>query len=334
MKKRAAHLLLFLLCMGLPLAGCSGGQTFPGSGTVLEPAAPMQKNLKVAFVAGLINDAFYISVNRGLQNKAEEHGFMVLYQGATQWDAVQQARIIEGLTAKKVDMLIAAPVSARKMRGPLKKCAEAGIPVMTVDTDIEDSSFVTANITSDNFQGGEAAARALAGLIGSRGQIALINTNPGVTTSDARVEGFEEGLKPFREIELVSRQYCSNQPEKAAVQIQEILREYPALAGVFGTNLYSAIGISHGLKAKGVKIPIVCYDAGPTEIDSLRKGEISATVVQKPLAIGEIAGDYVYYFFSGQKDKIPRRTLVPSIVTTQENMNEPEISKWFYANGR
>lgn len=316
--------------MELMLTGCGLKPANQSTLQDAEHAKDVKMGQTIAFVPGLVNDAFYISMNRGLQKKAKEYGMTVLYQGATEWDYTKQAPIIDSMMAKKVDMLITAPTNDETMIVPLKKCADAGIPVITVDTNIKDESFIVANITSDNLQGGKAAAEALAKMIGNKGEVALISTKPGITTSDARARGFEEGLKAYPDIKLVSKQYCNNQSEKAAAQIQEILLEHPKLAGAFGCNLFSAIGIIHGLKAKGAKIPVVCYDAGATEIENLKKGEISATVVQKPMAIGETAGDYAYYFFCNQKDKIEKNTLIPGIVTTQENMNDPEISKWFY----
>lgn len=329
MKKAITYVLVLALSMGYVLTGCTG-KPLDSSADKSSNQEKFQKKRVVAFVPGLINDAFYISIKKGLENKAGQYGFTVLFQGTTEWDYAKQIPVIENMIARKVDMLITAPASDDTMTVTLKKCSDSGIPVITIDTNIKDDTFLVANITSDNVQGGKAAAQVLAGMIGKKGEVAIINTKPGITTSDARVKGFEEELAAYPDIKLVSKQYCNNQSEKAAAQIQEILLQYPGLDGAFGSNLFSAIGIAYGLKASGIKIPIVCYDAGPTEVEKLRKGEIAAIVAQKPLAIGEMAGDYVNYFFSNQKDKIIKKTLIPIIVATRENMDDPEIKKWFY----
>lgn len=348
MRRTIAYVLVLVLSMGLMLSGCGSAKApaAPAADTKAADAKPADTKAEVpakaevkgktlAFVMGVAGDAFYVSMRRGLESKVAElfkDGTKVLTQGATEWDYTKQTPIIESMIAKKVDMLITAPNNDETMIAPLKKCSEAGIPVMTVDTNIKDESFIIANITSDNLQGGKVAADILAKLIGNKGEVAVINTKPGITTTDARQKGFEDGLKAYPDVKLVSKQYCNDQAEKAAAQIQEIMLSHPKLAGAFGTNLFAATGIANGIKAKGVKIPIMCYDAGPAQIEALKKGEIDATVVQKPMAIGETAAEYAYYYFNGQKDKIVKNKLIESVVATKENMNDPEISKWFYTN--
>lgn len=347
MKKTICYVLVLMLCMGLVLSGC-GTQPAPAAPAAetkaaapaadtkaAEPAKAEVKGKTLAFVMGVAGDAFYVSMRRGLEAKTAElfkDGTKVVTQGATEWDYTKQTPIIESMIAKKVDMLITAPNNDTTMIAVLKKVVDAGIPVITVDTNIKDESFIVANITSNNLQGGKVAADILAKLIGNKGEVALINTKPGITTTDARQKGFEDGLKAYPDVKLVSSQYCNDQAEKAAAQIQEIMLSHPKLAGAFGTNLFAAQGINNGVKAKGAKIPIVCYDAGPAQIEALGKGELDATVVQKPMAIGETAAQYAYYYFNNQKDKIVKNTLIESVVATKENMKDPEISKWFYTN--
>jgi len=351
MKKTIAYVLALTLLIGLALSGCGTQQAAPAAETkaaapaaetkAAAPAAETSKAAEVkpktiAFIMGVAGDAFYISMRRGIESKMKElfkDTANLITQGATEWDYTKQTPIVDSMIAKKVDMLIIAPNNDETMIAPLKKCSDAGIPVMTVDTNIKDESFLICNITSNNLQGGKVAADNLANLIGKKGEVAVVNTKPGITTTDARQKGFEDQIAAaYPDIKIVSKQYCNDQAEKAAAQIQEILLAHPKLAGVFGTNLFAATGVANGLKAKGIKIPIMCYDAGPAQIESLKKGEIDATVVQKPMAIGETAAEYAYYYFNNQKDKIEKKKLIESVVATKENMNDPEISKWFYTN--
>lgn len=348
MKRTIALVLVLVLSVGMMLSGC-GSQKAPTAEDkqseaakpaeqpkATEPAKEEAKPKTIAFVMGVAGDAFYVSMRRGIESKVKElfkDGTKVITQGATEWDYTKQTPIIESMIAKKVDMIITAPNNDETMIPVLKKAVDAGIPVMTVDTNIKDESFLICNITSNNLQGGKVAADMLADMIGKKGEVAIINTKPGITTTDARQKGFEDELAAaFPDVKIVSKQYCNDQAEKAAAQIQEIYLSHPKLAGVFGTNLFAATGVANGLKAKGVKIPIMCYDAGPAQIESLRKGEIDATVVQKPMAIGETAAEYAYYYFTNQKDKIVKNKLIESVVATKENMDDPEISKWFYTN--
>ncbi len=345
MKKVSLTLISIVLCLSLILVGCAAPTTESDSeaaADVVETAVetteaeePAESEpVTIGFIMGVAGDAFYISMQRGLEAKIEElfgDGAELIVQGETEWDYTKQVPMVETMLAQEIDLLIIAPNSADAMIEPLRKVADAGIPVITVDTNISDESFLLANVTSDNLQGGAAAADALAGLIGNTGDVAIINTYAGVTTTDARQQGFVNGVAAnYPDINIASIQYCKNEQATAAAQIQSIVLQYPDLAGVFATNLFAAVGVSNGVSAKGLDIPIVCYDAGPDQIESLRKGTISATVCQKPLAIGETAAEFAYYYFNGEEDKIEKNALIPSVIVTQDNMDDPEVNKWFY----
>lgn len=289
------------------------------------------QSVQLAFIPGLTTDEFYISMNRGIQDKAAELGYKeVLFQGAAEWDYTKQTPVLESMITKQVDFIFIAPNHVDSMNGTLQKVKDAGIPVITVDTDTSDVSLRLANITSDNLQGGDLAAQFIAEDPDRTGnQVAIINTKPGITTTDMRQEGFIAGCEE-RDLEVVAQEYCDDISEKAASQIQAIYLKYPDLAGAFGTNLYSAKGVSDGLKAKGAELPIVCYDAGPAQIEALEQGIISATIVQKPMEEGSTAVQFADYYFRGETDKIEPQVLIPAIVATPDNYTDPEVSKWFY----
>ena len=79
------------------------------------------------------------------------------------------------------------------MIAPLDKAVNAGIPVITVDTNLSEKIYL-CNITSDNLQGGQAAADMLAEMIGGSGDVSIMNTNVGVTTTEARAKGFKDQI--------------------------------------------------------------------------------------------------------------------------------------------
>ena len=198
-----------------------------------------------------------------------------------------------------------------------------------MDTNINDETIALCNITSDNLQGGQVAADMMAEMIGGAGEVAVMNTNVGVTTTEARAQGFKDQIAAkYPDIKIVSDEYCENEASKAASIIQAAAMKNPKLAGVFGTNLYSALGSAQGLESAGLDIPVFSYDAGPAQIEYLAEGVISATVCQKPYMIGYEAVQEAIKIFVGQT-KFENK-MIDNVVATTENMNDPEISKWFY----
>ncbi|MGI9861507.1 substrate-binding domain-containing protein [Moorella naiadis] len=329
---------ILLLALGVFLAGCgSQKQSAPSdtgktSQSVENNKQQEKKTYTIAFVPGITTDAFYISMKKGAENAAKELGVNLIWQGPAQWDYTKQVPIVESFLSKKPDFMIIAPCSTDALIEPLKKVKEAGIPIITVDTNIKDESLIIANVTSDNKQGGQAAADALAKLIGGEGEVALINTIPGVTTTDDRQNGFLEQIQSkYPKIKVVSKQYCNDQQNTAAAQIQNIVLANPNLKGVFATNVVSSLGVVQGLKAKNLigKIKVVEYDAGPSQVESLKTGEVQALIAQKPYAEGYQSVKMAVDYLNGKKD-LEKHVLLPAVIATQENMNDPEVNKWFY----
>ena len=294
------------------------------------PAADEAK--KIVFIQGVAGDDFYITMGKGIQEACDAAGYELEILGAPKWDYTLQTPIVESLVAKasEIDMVIMAPVHSDSMITPMKKLTDAGVPIITVDTNINDKSIYLCNITSDNLQGGAIGADMLSEMIGGKGDVAVMNTNVGVTTTEARAKGFKDQIAAkYPDMKIVSDEYCEDEAEKAASIIQAVALKNPDLAGVFGVNLYAAQGCAQGLDSAGVDVPIFAYDAGPAVIEALASGLISATVCQKPSKIGTTAVEMATYYFNGETDKI-KDVMVDNVVATTENMTDPEISKWFY----
>ena len=148
---------------------------------------------------------------------------------------------------------------------------KAGIPVIAVDTTLSNTSILTSAISSDNYQGGEAAADTIAKLAHDKGQVAVINVMPkGVSTTDLRQAGFlardeevpqHEGGRP--------RTTTRTAPTTAESEARSIILAHSGLVGIFGTNLYSAEGAAKGVDAAGDKgkVFVAGYDAEPARGD-------------------------------------------------------------------
>ena len=84
-------------------------------------------------------------------------------------------------------------------------------------------------------------------------------------------------------------------------------------------------------KEKG-KIYVAGYDAEPAEITLLRQGVINILVIQNPAAEGALAVQDAYWALTGDKSMIKKSVLLPNVVATTANMNEPSVSKYFYSS--
>jgi ribose transport system substrate-binding protein len=272
---------------GLVLTGCSSSGT-TGASTGATTSAKTGA-VKIAFVPGVIGDEFYVTMQCGIQAAAKAGGATVAMQGPQKFDPTLQKPIIDAVVASKPDALLVAPTDVAAMQGPLKAAADAGIKVVLVDTTVNDPSFAVSQISSDNKGGGKAAFDAIKKLKPNGGKVLVISVDPGISTTDARVAGFEAAAKADAKFKYLGVQYSHDDPATAAKLVTAALQKDPDIAGIFGTNLFSAEGSATGVRQAGKtsSVSIVGFDAGPAQVKDLQAGTVQALVAQQPATIGQ-----------------------------------------------
>ncbi len=269
----------------LALAACSSGA--PEANSSSDAASGGNDNKTIAFVQGVAGDEFYITMQCGIEAKAKELGYTVTTQGPQKFDPTLQKPIVDAVTASKPAALLVAPTDVQAMQAPLQQAAAAGIKVVLVDTTVNDPSFAVSQISSDNVGGGKAAFDAIKAAKPSGGKVLVISTDPGVSTVDARVKGFEEAAKGDSTFNYLGVQYSHNDPATAANLVSAALQKDPDIIGIFATNLFSAEGSATGVRQAGSKdVTIVGFDAGPNQLKALEDGTVQALVAQQPGTIG------------------------------------------------
>jgi ribose transport system substrate-binding protein len=284
----------------------------------------------IAFVPGVMGNAFYVTMERGIRDEAAKYGFKIDIQGPQQFDPTLQTPIVNAVVASKPAGLLIAPTDSKAMFVPISQAENAGIKVALVDTTLDDASKVIAAIATDNTAGGAAAADALAKLIGEKGEVMVIAFQAGASTSDQRQKGFEGEIKKYPNIHYVGFQISNNDPSKAAAEVGSTLAAYPNLAGIFATNDRSAEGAATGLRVadKVGVVKVVGFDAGETQIKQLKDGLVQALIAQRPYQIGVDGVDAIANALTGKP--VEHSVTTGTVTITKENLQDPEIQKALY----
>jgi ribose transport system substrate-binding protein len=310
-----------ILALGVAACG-SDDNSSTSSGTASGASgATAKKNYKMTLIAGVKGDEFYITMNCGAQAKAKELGVTLDFQGPDKFDAGLQTPVVNAVAAKKPDAVLVAPTDTKAMYAPIKQLADGGAKIALVDTTLEQADFAVSQIASDNEGGGKEAAKTLGELIGGKGKVFVVNVKPGISTTDARGKGFEEGAKAAG-LTYIGQQYDDDDPAKAASIVKAILAKNPDLKGIFATNLFSAEGAASGIREAGKlgKVKIVGFDAGPKQVDDLKKGTVQALIAQKPAEIGADGVEQAYNALTGKATEKEIGTGFTSL--TKDNLAE------------
>ncbi|MEO9896776.1 MAG: substrate-binding domain-containing protein, partial [Paracoccaceae bacterium] len=111
--------------------------------------AENHEDISITLVPGLTTDAFYITMNRGAQAAAKALGITVDFQGAEEFDPVLQTPVLDAVIARGPSAILIAPTDTTQMIEPLRRANEQGIPVITVDTFIDDGNYQTGSGDGD-----------------------------------------------------------------------------------------------------------------------------------------------------------------------------------------
>ena len=301
--------------------------------------ASAAEKIKIGFLPGVV-DPFYQVMQLGVEAAAKDYALEVVTQVPPTWGVEVQTPILDAMIARgDLNYLITAPTDKDQMIGPLKAASDAGIKVITVDTYLGDSNYATGAVNfpisyigSDNVEGGRISARGLAKAIGGKGTVYINSTNPNVSSVEGRVVGFKEVMeKEFPDIKVIGPDFNLDDPNKATQQTAAVLEQNPDLAGVFGTNVFSAQGAGTAVVNAGLggHVQVVAYDATKFAIELLGKGVVNLVLAQKPYDMGYMAVQFAVADAAGVTS-LPRRVETGFAIIDKDNVKDPEIARFIY----
>jgi ribose transport system substrate-binding protein len=319
MRSRRAFVAL-LAAVALVGAACGNGDEGGGE----------EGPLDVVLIQGVAGDEFYITMDCGAQAAAEELGVNYSVQGPSEFDPTEQIPIVEAVVAQQPDAILIAPTERTALAGPLQTAQDAGITVVLVDTIVDDPNIGVSRIATDNVEGGRVAGEALIGLIGGKGTVFVNTTQPGVSTVEERVQGFEEAIEGETGIEYLGAEFNNDDPTRAAEITSAKLAANPNLAGIFATNLFSAEGAATALRDAGAQkqVKLVGFDASPGQVGQLEEGLVQALVAQNPREIGFQGVQTAVAALRGET--FEEQITTPLTVVTQDNLTDPAVRDTLY----
>ena len=305
------------------------------TGTAVAPAQAANK--KIAFVMGAESDPFFQAMKVGAEAAAKANNIDLIWQGdPSEYSPATQIPVVDQVLAQKPDALVLIPTDPTALQPSVAKAKAAGIPVINVDTRVNDLTDVLSFITGDNADGGAKAADALAKAIkykkGKTYQVVVGLTSATATTNVARLDGFSKQIaKKYPGIKIVDKAYSQAQPAKANTNVSNWLTKYPKLAGIFAIDGTNAAGAAAAIQAKGLKgkVALVGYDAYKANVDLIGKGVFTALVAQDPAAEAKLAIEYLVKYFAGQTSGIKKEVVIPNVVLSKSS-SKADLAKYTY----
>ncbi len=303
--------------------------------TVAILSAPAQaqtptKNYRITYIQGVSGNPFYMSVTCGATEAAKRLGVTFDAQGAPQYAAAQQLRVLNAVVAAQPDGILFTATDAVALTATLNEAKARGTKILSIDGDIADKSVALANIQSDNVEGGRQAAQTLAALVGDKGKVLAVMNSPAANVAQDRLRGFSDEIAKHPGITFLGQQYSNNQTAKAASIVTATVAANPDLAGVFTLSTNNTEGAVTGIREAQMegKIKLVGFDTSDPIVEAIRKGVVSADIVQYPYRVGQLGLEMMVDALNGKT--IERQVSTPFVVATPQNVDTPEVQKYIY----
>lgn len=237
-----------------------------------------------------------------------------------------QISILENAVAGKPAAIVISPTQFTALGKPIDAAAKS-VKIIGIDSAADSKAF-TSFLTTDNVQGGRAAADALAkGVMAksggkAEGEVALITSLPGVGSLDQRAKGFKEELAAkYPGLKLVADKVADGQATTGLNIASDLLTANPKLKGIFASNLIMAQGAGQAIaenKAQN-QVTLIGFDNDDKLVKFLKDGVIYALVVQDPYRMGY---DGVKTALAASKgEQVPANVDTGVNTITKENMN-------------
>lgn len=241
---------------------------------------------------------FFVVQSEAVKRASEKLGYKFQTTNA-EHDSSVQYNHWNSMMIQRPAFLISDPIDSEGLAPLADKAKGQKIPVGIIDTPLT-AGTVDFTIAFDNKLGGQMAAQRTVELLKKRygSPKGKVLNGYGALSSVAwrlRKEGFEEELKKYPDIEVLSRP-TDGAETKARAVAEATLSEFPDLDAAHAPSDSITRGIITSLRGKGKALPkdhkdhviLTSIDGEPQSLGWTREGILDAEVSQDPVAYGQI----------------------------------------------
>jgi erythritol transport system substrate-binding protein len=284
------------------------------------PLALAAENKLIAIIVPSPENPFFKALADAAAEKAKSLGYETLILVHND-DPVKQAQLFETAIARKAAAVICDNAGADATVAAVKKAKAANIPSFLVDREINTTGDAAAQIVSNNYQGAVLGAEEFVKLMGEKGDYVELLGKETDTNAHIRSKGYNDTISQYPDLKKVAEQSANWSQPEAFQKMQTIIQQFPNIKGVIAGNDTMALGAYSALKAAGKGNVIVFgFDGSPDVADSIKAGEIKATVLQPVVQLSQMAAEQADKFIKTGKTGVDEKQTVDCILISPDNV--------------
>ncbi|KLU63270.1 catabolite control protein A [Peptococcaceae bacterium CEB3] len=274
----------------------------------------------IGFIVPRTPMSFWGQVIFGAETAARElsdFGVEVKFYFSEIRDGFRERTLLEGALNDGVAGIAITPTDPHLVRALIDNASEAGIPVVTFNTDVPDSKRL-GYVGLDGYLGGRVAGELMYKFLDGAGEVGVLTGFLSTQDTEARRKGFLEvvGSMGKENMTTVGTWENADDSGKCYEVTGKIIHDHPDLRGIFVTNsCTAAVGAAIVDQHREGKIKLIGFDVNEEVSRLLKNNIVTACITQNSFQQGyqpiRILFDYLQ---AGFKPKHPYILSRPEVV--------------------
>ena len=223
----------------------------------------------------------------GFNHAAAQYKVTAVVVGPNNYDPQAELQELQKAVAAKPGGILISVADAAVLKPEIDAAIQAGIPVITVDSDAASSRRLYF-IGTNNLDAGRLGGKHVSDKLGGKGNI-IVFTITGQPNTEERLKGFKDAIADKPGLKIVDVIDIKGDARAAFDKAQELLSQTgPKKIDAF-VCLESASGkmVSDAIKrSNATDRLLVAWDVNQDTLDGIKAGTIDSTIAQKPFTMG------------------------------------------------
>jgi len=282
------------LLLVVAVSACRGNEPATTGGDT-----PQQPKLRFAVIPKALDIPVFNYAKLGAERAAAELGNVeILWNAPASADQLKQKEILESYITQRVDGIAISALNGDYLTPTINRAIEAGIPVVTWDSDAPNSKRI-AFYGVDDFKSGQILGDEAIKLLGGKGTVAVI-TSFGATNLQRRLDGVRDALAKAPGIRIVETYDIKEDAVRAGELISTGTRRYPDLGAWISVGGWPVFTRNALVAVNPAKTKVISFDTVSPALDLMREGKVQVLLGQKYFGWGSEPVKLLYNIKKGQ----------------------------------
>lgn len=237
MKRSALTLAVGATAMlTLSLTSCASDDSGSGeSGSNSAAGKCVEGPIKIGLIPKLGTDPYMVTVQKAVEAAAAKDGSTVIYTSPSDATGAAQIPFVNQLISQGVDVIAISGSDLNSASAALAKAKQAGIKVISWDSDVAPDSRAFFLNQADTSKIGDQMLASLSDMIGGEGEFAVLSSTQTAVNQNAWIASIKDKLAndaKYSKMKLVTVAYGEEKADVNAQKAKELVQAYPNLKGI------------------------------------------------------------------------------------------------------